>query len=509
GSNMFYGTADVFPAPNHISPAVELDDGTSWVIAHSYRNGWYAHGRQGLLCEVVYNLNGFPKIKWPVTSAKYVPELSNKGIPWMVPHSDLFDSGKLNPEWSFLGYTPSNTWSLSENPGWLKLSPIPGKGENTVIKNDGEHNYSLITKVDFDPVSENHEAGLWIINGPETHQAKVISTVNPEGKKIIAFSFENTRYEVENTAGSVVWLKIIRNEHRMTGFFSSNGKFWTQIGEFIDASDIDIEQTQFNNFTGNQQGLYVKGKAAWFDLYIYRDAFTSISAASPANKYHTSVYENNPPPYTLTSIHNSDWTMYAGVEFGNSDYAIEADSVLVSASCATSGGKVRIVLDSLNGAMIAEVQITNTGGLNKFQDFTSKVTGQIFGCHDVYLKYSGFVTTELFRLKSFVFSEIDNATPVNDISGEKTGGIQLLTNYPNPYQTTTEIQYHIPCRSHISLKVYELNGRVIETLYEGIQQPGKYSSTFNSGGLSGGIYICRLVVEKSGKTQNLIIVKQN
>jgi beta-xylosidase len=87
------------------------------------------------------------------------PQLPSNGIPWMVPKSDFFASGDLNPEWSLLGYTPNNLYSLIDRPGWLRLSPKSNK-INTVTKNDGEHNYSLMTRLEFDAKVINDEAGL-------------------------------------------------------------------------------------------------------------------------------------------------------------------------------------------------------------------------------------------------------------------------------------------------------------------------------------------------------------
>ena len=85
----------------------------------------------------------------------------------MVPHTDFFNSDTLNPEWSFLGYTPDSKWSLNDRSGWLLLSPKSTSKANTLIKNDGEHNYSIITKLDFSPASSSDQAGLWIMRGDE------------------------------------------------------------------------------------------------------------------------------------------------------------------------------------------------------------------------------------------------------------------------------------------------------------------------------------------------------
>jgi beta-xylosidase len=146
GVNIFTGPRGTFNTPNHISPAVMLDDGTSWIIAQSYHgsSSWYAQGRQGLLCQVTYNDQGFPVIQYPQNNAVQAPVLSSSGIPWMVPKSDMFNAANLKPEWSFLGYTPDANHSLTVRQGWLYL--VPYRGSNTVIQNDGEHSYSLITR---------------------------------------------------------------------------------------------------------------------------------------------------------------------------------------------------------------------------------------------------------------------------------------------------------------------------------------------------------------------------
>lgn len=104
--NMFRGSRGTYDRPNHISPAVALDDGTSWVIGHSYHasNNWQAHGRQGLLIEVVYE-DGWPIMQFPPSGETTAPDLPNtRNIPWMVPKSDFFNTPRLNPAWSILGF---------------------------------------------------------------------------------------------------------------------------------------------------------------------------------------------------------------------------------------------------------------------------------------------------------------------------------------------------------------------------------------------------------------------
>ncbi|MBU0472966.1 MAG: family 43 glycosylhydrolase [Bacteroidetes bacterium] len=510
GTNIFTGSRSVFKTPNHISPAVTLDDGTSWVIAHSYNSNYVAHGRQGLLCEVIYDDNEFPKILRPSTDATTAPNLPNNGVPWAVPHSDSFDSENLNPEWSFLGYTSSTNYSLTEKPGWLKLSISGRTGKTTVIKNDGEHNFSLITKIDFDPQSLGQEAGLWIINGPQTHQVKVYSAMNTENKKVLNFSFEETKYEVENIIGTIVWLKLIREEHKMSGFYSQDGIRWMQIGEIINASDIDIEQSQFNSFTGNQQGLYVQNTSAFFDLYTYRDAYTQILAANPANQYGTTLFDSRYPPNSLTDIHNNDWALYASVEFGNNNYQKHADSLVITASCASSGGVVEVWLDSLNSnRKIAECQINSTGAWDTYNTFITHTEEKVTGCHDVYLKFKGADLEELFNLQTITFIDKDSiATSIgSEQHGEMLGNFRLEQNYPNPFNPATKILYSVPKNSYVSLKVYDILGGEVATIYEGMRNAGNYEVSFDGSMLTSSVYMYQLKSDNFIETKKFLLLK--
>jgi len=339
-----------------------------------------------------------------VNMMKNAPALPSSGISWMVPKSDFFTSEKLNPEWSFLGYTPSALYSLTDRSGWLRLTPKSSTKANTIIKTDPEHNYSLITRVDFISNSTSDEAGLRINNGQENLFAKVYSTSNSKGEKVICFSFNKVHYEVENKIGTTVWLKLERNNHELTGFFSADGAKWTQIGDKINVETLDSFTFNYNGWCGNRQGLYVQGaNHADFDLYIYRDAYSPILAECPANQCGTTKTKLSDGTGLLDDIHNNDWALYAGVEFGGKDYNKASNRVSISASC-IKGGKVEIWLDSINtGEKIATCKIENTGSLSNIKTFTTK-TIRTTGRHDVYLRFLGKTNDKLFALKDFVFT---------------------------------------------------------------------------------------------------------
>lgn len=69
---------------------------------------------------------------------------------------------------------------------------------------------------------------------------------------------------------------------------------------------------------------------------------------------------------------------------------------------------------------------------------------------------------------------------------------KLYQNNPNPFNHRTTISYIIPNIGYATLKVFDLLGQEIETLFEGIRQPGDYEATFDGEYLRSGIYFYRL-----------------
>jgi beta-xylosidase len=400
----------IFFNPNHCSAVVALKDGTNWLLhplwARANSNEWYGQGRQGLLNQVRYDSDNNVIADYPTNMAKKAPLLSSCGIPWMVPKSDFFNGKKLSPEWSFLGYTPNSLYSLTAIQGWLRLFPKSLIKANTVIKTDAEHNYSLITRLDFNPHITSDEAGIRIINGMEDLFAKIYCTVNNKGQKVICFSFDQVRYEVDNTIGNTVWLKLVRDDHELTGFFSSDGIKWIAVGHAINVAALDRFSRNYNGWSGNRQGLYVQGSHfADFDLYIYRDAYTPILAECPTNQLGTTKTVLPNGITVLDNIHNNDWALYAGVEFGNKDYDKISGTISISASSISNSkiNKVEVWLDSIGtGKKIATCNIMNTDSLVNIKNFTAR-TIPTTGRHDVFLKFVGEENDKLFVLKDFVF----------------------------------------------------------------------------------------------------------
>ncbi len=83
----------------------------------------------------------------------------------------------------------------------------------------------------------------------------------------------------------------------------------------------------------------------------------------------------------------------------------------------------------------------------------------------------------------------------------------LSQNYPNPFNPTTQIEYRIAKSGFVSLKVYNLLGQEVATLFSGDEQPGNYSATFDGSKLASGLYFYRLTAQGYSKVMKMLMIK--
>ncbi|MCL5034206.1 MAG: T9SS type A sorting domain-containing protein [Bacteroidetes bacterium] len=107
-------------------------------------------------------------------------------------------------------------------------------------------------------------------------------------------------------------------------------------------------------------------------------------------------------------------------------------------------------------------------------------------------------------LSALYFSPV---TAVNEPGGNVPSKTQLEQNYPNPFNPATAISYRLTAFSHVTLKVYDVIGRVVETLVDGREGPGTHTVEADGSRLVSGVYIYQLVAEGRKLTRKMIIIK--
>jgi beta-xylosidase len=302
----------------------------------------------------------------------------------ILPTSDEFDSTKLGMQWGWNHNPDSTKWSLTQNPGYLRLSTakvvsnLPDARNTLTQRIFAYYSQSIPTtaavKMDVDYMQEGDVAGLAVFADP--------------------YAFIG----VKRTNG-VNYVVMVNN------------------GKTIDSAFIDTSTVYLRAYA------YYGTSRASFAYSIDNQSFTKLG--------------------NDLSMQFNWQTIFTGNKFCLFNYATK-----------TSGG---------------------------FVDF------------DWFRTYVGTPTE--------VIPNEDHS--LNNVPREYFLG----QNYPNPFNPSTIISYQLPMTSNTNLKVYNLLGEEVATLFEGIQQPGKYEAIFNGSKLASGMYVYRLSANIFVDVKKLVLLK--
>lgn len=138
-------------------------------------------------------------------------------------------------------------------------------------------------------------------------------------------------------------------------------------------------------------------------------------------------------------------------------------------------------------------------------------------------------------IEQMVFHKIDNATyPVVDFipfasdpfdfnfwtdaeDSERPRGVLpddpvLFQNFPNPFNSATRIDFHLPRRSHVSITVFNILGRCVKSVLDGYMPAGDHSVSWDGTDsdnrpVSSGVYLYRLTSDSRSHTSKMLLLR--
>jgi hypothetical protein len=104
----------------------------------------------------------------------------------------------------------------------------------------------------------------------------------------------------------------------------------------------------------------------------------------------------------------------------------------------------------------------------------------------------------LIGSKSFIDAKLADLLPK---------GYMLYQNYPNPFNPVTVIRFEVPKAERVSLSVYDILGRRVETLMNANVTPGYYEIPFDGTNLASGVYFYRLSAGSFKQVKKMVLLK--
>jgi hypothetical protein len=124
-----------------------------------------------------------------------------------------------------------------------------------------------------------------------------------------------------------------------------------------------------------------------------------------------------------------------------------------------------------------------------------------------------FIQQATVDLASMWYTAWVNAGLLFSISDVATTGstvpatFALRPNYPNPFNPSTNVQFTVGTAQYVTLDIYDVLGRSVQSLVNRDLQPGTYTIQWNASGVPSGIYYCRMHAGAYAAVQKMILQK--
>jgi uncharacterized protein (DUF1501 family) len=161
--------------------------------------------------------------------------------------------------------------------------------------------------------------------------------------------------------------------------------------------------------------------------------------------------------------------------------------------------------------------LVNAGMYGNNPDLINLNNGNLIHQYDYRQIYASvlqqlFAATQQELLNIFMqnFQTLPLIVPQLPSMKQTDGGYALSQNFPNPFNPITEIPYSVSTETHVTIKIYDVTGREVQTLVNSSKLPGQYKATFDVTGrkeLSSGIYFYRMITDGFTDTKRMMLVK--
>ncbi len=182
-------------------------------------------------------------------------------------------------------------------------------------------------------------------------------------------------------------------------------------------------------------------------------------------------------------------------------------------------GVTGMVRDSVTLAPLKAMVFTNSHDIDSAEVYSDSTFGKYYrlilqGTYSITYSSPGHYSKTINN----IFVKNDSTTTVNvllrpfpvSVTNNGTGipsEFSLGQNFPNPFNPSTTINVSIPKESEITLKIYDITGKEVSSLADGILKAGLYKFTFNASELPSGVYFYKLQTDGYTDTKKMILIK--
>lgn len=309
--------------------------------------------------------------------------------------------------------------------------------------------------------------------------------VNPEGHLYIGANggSKNPLSNYRSIDNGYTWTKLDLESQVDKYLFYSDSIIFASVHSGYYPNPSRCIYCSSDNGNTWKQVLYTEKTFGWSIVVNSKGHIFASVSGSNKNAYG-GVYRSTDCGETWTQINNGlpDWSVSSIVIDSNDN-----------------------ILAALNGYGVY-CSVDNGENWTEFNNGLSDLRAVILGINNKNEIFLGTTKDKTPPTEGGNIFKIATITSVNEISSIVPDNFILWQNYPNPFNSSTKIKLSSPYEDYVSLKIYNILGQEITTLFSGKLFSGQYEFQWNARNLPAGIYFCRFQSRNYVRTIKIILL---
>lgn len=265
-----------------------------------------------------------------------------------------------------------------------------------------------------------------------------------------------------------------------------------------------------------------------FNKLFFKDETTGWASVAEGTNYYGSIYKTTDCGESWSKIYSSNDRLFEITGFPDSDtlFCVGSSFIHIPVSSklliSVDGGNNWTSIPTTTRPEIINFRSPNNGhvlggfgysimnqkiistkdGGNSWLTEDSTTTGEFLTSWYFTSDKEGWAVGFSGLIKKYY-----NLTYINENEYPILVNYQLMQNFPNPFNPTTNISYSIPKPSFVSIIILDILGREIKKIVNEYKSSGNYTLEFNADGLSSGIYFYQIRTDEFTQTKKMILLR--
>ncbi len=336
-----------------------------------------------------------------------------------------------------------------------------------------------------------------VINGTTYNNIAVgqtITTLTSQSQKIWDTVPSPNTYEDSPVELGVKFRSATSGYIKGIRFFSSTtpsgvyaGHLWTAAGSMLDSA-------VFTNVTAN----------GWQEVLFHSPVAIKADTTYIASYHTTKGHYAATAGGLLNAVTKGSLTaLGSNASSGNGLYSYGVSRRFPSNSYNATNYWVDVIftLDTSSTYTFQLTSVTDSAGNTRNNDTLQTLSVTLAACSESLRPANATTAAKGISIST------EAASSLSDTKSPWAGNNEFMLgqNYPNPFTKETFLQYHVPVPSHVSLSIFDMNGRLVKVLVNGSREQGRHTVRFNSGSLSNGIYFYKIQAGNFTAVKKMII----